>query len=70
MEHSKKLVQHEGLLQDDNEWYAAFNEAINWATAPQLRNLFVTLLTYCNLQDEQIFLIQIGGKCQKTLNII
>jgi hypothetical protein len=44
-----------GLLQDDNEWYAAFNEATNWATAPQLRNLFVTLLTYCNLKDERKF---------------
>ena len=45
----KEACAARGLLQDDNEWYAAFNEAINWATAPQLRNLFVTLLAYCNL---------------------
>ena len=51
----KEACAARGLLQDDNEWYAAFNEAINWATAPQLRNLFVTLLIYCNLQDEQNF---------------
>jgi hypothetical protein len=51
----KEACAARGLLQDDNEWYAAFNEARNWATAPQLRNLFITLLAYCNLQDERKF---------------
>jgi hypothetical protein len=46
------------LLQDDNEWYTTFNEATIWATTPQLCNLFATLLTYCNLQDEQKFFIE------------
>ncbi|KAJ1284859.1 hypothetical protein BS78_03G237300 [Paspalum vaginatum] len=29
-----------GLLNDDNEWYNTFEEATNWATPAQLRNLF------------------------------
>lgn len=44
-----------GLLKDDNEWYKTFDEAASWATAPQLRNLFSTMLLFCDLQDERKF---------------
>ncbi|XP_010490026.1 PREDICTED: uncharacterized protein LOC104767743 [Camelina sativa] len=36
-----------GLLDSDLEWRDAMGEASNWATAAQLRRLFVTLLIYC-----------------------
>lgn len=42
-------------MNDDNEWYHTFDEAANWAIAPQLRNLFVTMLLFCNLNDEHMF---------------
>jgi hypothetical protein len=51
----KEACAARGLLKDDNEWYEAFNEASNWATAPQLRILFTTMLTFCNLEDERKF---------------
>lgn len=35
-----------GLLNDDKEWNDALNEAAQWATAPQLRELFVTILLF------------------------
>jgi hypothetical protein len=44
-----------GLLKDDNEWYKTFDEASNWATASQLRNLFTTILLFCDLQNERKF---------------
>ena len=51
----KEACTARGLLTDDNEWYNAFNEAANWATASQLRYLFVTMLLFCNLKDERKF---------------
>ena len=51
----KEACQAQGLLNDDNEWYHTFDEAANWATAPQLRNLFATMLLFCNLNDEHMF---------------
>jgi hypothetical protein len=44
-----------GLLDDDNEWYCTYQEATNWATSFQLRNLFVIMLTYCQIKDEKEF---------------
>jgi hypothetical protein len=44
-----------GLLGNDQEWYEAFDEAAAWATAPQLRQLFVTMLLFCEVTDERAF---------------
>jgi hypothetical protein len=41
-----------GLLSNDKEWYNAFDEATNWATSGQLRQLFVTMLLFCEVGDE------------------
>ena len=45
-----------GLLGDDKEWYDAFDEAAAWATSSQLRKLFVTMLLFCEVNDEYTFL--------------
>ena len=44
-----------GLLGNDQEWYHAFDEAAAWATSAQLRQLFVTMLLYCEVADEFAF---------------
>jgi hypothetical protein len=36
-----------GLLGDDQEWSHTLNDAAQWATPYQLRQLFVTLLLFC-----------------------
>lgn len=41
-----------GLLGDDREWHDAFDEAAAWATASQLRKLFVTMLLFCEVSNE------------------
>ncbi|GKE67336.1 hypothetical protein Tco_1521497, partial [Tanacetum coccineum] len=38
-----------GLLNDDKEWTHAIVEASFWAMAPQLRDLFVTILLSCDV---------------------
>ncbi|XP_071718001.1 uncharacterized protein [Rutidosis leptorrhynchoides] len=38
-----------GLLNDDKEWTEAISEARVWATGSQLRDLFVTMLLFCNV---------------------
>jgi hypothetical protein len=43
------------LLDDDKEWLSAFDEAATWASPNQLRQLFVTLLLYCQVSDEYEF---------------
>ncbi|XP_077215969.1 uncharacterized protein LOC143850629 [Tasmannia lanceolata] len=40
-----------GLLDGDKEWHDAINEASQWATAGQLRELFVTLLLFCEIAN-------------------
>ncbi|XP_021754741.1 uncharacterized protein LOC110720016 [Chenopodium quinoa] len=40
-----------GLLEGDNEWHEALQAAPTWATAPQLRDLFVTLLIFCEVTN-------------------
>ncbi|XP_077221930.1 uncharacterized protein LOC143855742 [Tasmannia lanceolata] len=40
-----------GLLDGDKEWHDAINEASQWATAAQLRELFVTLLLFCEIAN-------------------
>jgi len=44
-----------GLLGNDQEWYHAFDEAAAWTTSAQLRQLFVTMLLYCEVADEYAF---------------
>ncbi|XP_011685465.1 PREDICTED: uncharacterized protein LOC105448515 [Wasmannia auropunctata] len=37
-----------GLIEDDEEWYRAMNEAKVWMMPRRLRNLFVRILIYCH----------------------
>jgi len=48
----KEACKSCGLLSDDHEWYDAFDEAAAWATSPQLRSLFVTMILFCEVGDE------------------
>ncbi|KAK9724002.1 hypothetical protein RND81_05G040500 [Saponaria officinalis] len=40
-----------GLLDGDDEWNVALNESATWCTAPQLRELFTTILLFCEVTD-------------------
>ncbi|XP_074282727.1 uncharacterized protein LOC141607269 [Silene latifolia] len=40
-----------GLLDGDDEWHTALTEAATWSTARQLRELFVTILLFCEVSD-------------------
>ncbi|XP_074373675.1 uncharacterized protein LOC141714026 [Apium graveolens] len=40
-----------GLLDDDKEWIDCLNEAAIWVTDYELRNLFITILIYCQVSD-------------------
>jgi hypothetical protein len=40
-----------GLLDDDKEWHDALNQASHWASGKQLRELFVTMLIFCEVAD-------------------
>jgi hypothetical protein len=51
----KAACNARGLLGNDQEWYNAFDEAAAWATSPQLRQLFVTMLLFCEVTDEYAF---------------
>ena len=51
----KEACNARGLLSNDQEWYDAFDEAASWATSPQLRQLFVTMLLFCEINDEYAF---------------
>ncbi|XP_020150591.1 uncharacterized protein [Aegilops tauschii subsp. strangulata] len=44
-----------GLLGDDMEWYTAFDEAVKWGMGNQLRQLFVTMILHCAVNDEAAF---------------
>ncbi|GKC63748.1 ATP-dependent DNA helicase PIF1-like protein [Tanacetum coccineum] len=39
-----------GLLNDDKEWTHAIAEAKFWAIRPQLRDLFITILLFCDVR--------------------
>ena len=45
-----------GLVGDDIEWYNAFDEAVKWGMGNQLRQLFVTMILHCVVNDEAGFL--------------
>jgi hypothetical protein len=47
----KEACYARGLLNDDKEWIDAFNEASHWATASQLRELFVAVLFFCEVTN-------------------
>uniref|UniRef100_K3YXY4 ATP-dependent DNA helicase n=2 Tax=Setaria italica TaxID=4555 RepID=K3YXY4_SETIT len=40
-----------GLLDDDNEWDDCIKEASFWASATQMRQLFCTILLFCEVTD-------------------
>ncbi|XP_074337453.1 uncharacterized protein LOC141674642 [Apium graveolens] len=40
-----------GLLDDDKEWMDCLSEASVWATGNELRNLFVTILIFCQVSN-------------------
>ncbi|XP_050290504.1 uncharacterized protein LOC126728763 [Quercus robur] len=40
-----------GLLDDDKEWHEALNHASYWASGKQLRELFVTMLIFCEVAN-------------------
>lgn len=42
------------IIDDDTEWLIAFNEASIWATPLQLRNLFCSLLLFCEVTDPKL----------------
>ncbi|PWZ28212.1 hypothetical protein Zm00014a_038889 [Zea mays] len=73
----KEACRARGLLNDDNEWYNAFDEAARWATSEQLRHLFVTMLLYCEVGDEYAFFEKVWKqltddiqyRMRKTLNL-
>nr|GEX17759.1 hypothetical protein CTI12_AA123990 [Tanacetum cinerariifolium] len=39
-----------GLINDDMEWTKAISEASLWALGPQLRDIFVTMLLFCDVR--------------------
>ncbi|GJY87362.1 DNA helicase [Tanacetum coccineum] len=48
---NKAACQAFGLLSDDEEWVTALQEASAFATAPELRRLFVYMLIFCSISD-------------------
>jgi hypothetical protein len=51
----KDACSARGLLGDDNEWYCAFDEALKWGMGNPLRQLFVTMIIFCGILDENAF---------------
>ena len=45
-----------GLLGDDEEWNEAILEASFWSTSSQIRQLFIIILTFCNINNPIKFL--------------
>ncbi|KAI5593278.1 hypothetical protein BDE02_03G003900 [Populus trichocarpa] len=43
-----------GLLGDDKEWEDVFCEAMTTATSPQIRNLFVSVVLFCDVADLEL----------------
>lgn len=38
-----------GLLNEDKKWHDALEKAAQWSTGPQLRELFATILLFCEV---------------------
>lgn len=47
----KEACFHHGLLECDDEWHLAIADASVHQTGAQLRELFVTLLLFCDISD-------------------
>ncbi|KAK9675584.1 hypothetical protein RND81_11G017000 [Saponaria officinalis] len=47
----KEACSAMGLLNNDKEWHNALQEANQWAMPSQLRELFVTMLLFCEVTD-------------------
>ncbi|KAK9725314.1 hypothetical protein RND81_05G136000 [Saponaria officinalis] len=47
----KEACYARGLLDGDKEWNDALQEASRWANASQLRQLFVTMLLFCEVSE-------------------
>ncbi|XP_056685581.1 uncharacterized protein [Spinacia oleracea] len=47
----KEACNAMGLLEGDTEWHEALQAASSWAHAPQLRELFVTILIFCEVSN-------------------
>ena len=45
----REACQARGLIGDDTEWLALFDEVVQWATSFQLRSLFIIVLVYCDI---------------------
>ncbi|XP_010451099.1 PREDICTED: uncharacterized protein LOC104733194 [Camelina sativa] len=48
---NKEACYIRGLLDDDKEWHDVLKEVAQWASAYQIRYLFVTLLLYCEVAN-------------------
>lgn len=42
-----------GLLDDDKEWHEAMEEAGTWASSKLLREMFITLLLFCEITNPE-----------------
>lgn len=51
----KEACAARGLLGDDTEWLRGFQEAATWGTPYQLRHLFITMLLFCDINDDRAF---------------
>ncbi|XP_038716065.1 uncharacterized protein LOC120009516 [Tripterygium wilfordii] len=47
----KEACNAMGLIGDDREWHDAMDEASQWATSKELRQLFVTLIIFCEVTN-------------------
>ena len=45
----REACQARGLIGDDTEWSCLFDDVVTWATAYQLRHLFMTVLVYYDI---------------------
>jgi hypothetical protein len=47
----KEACREKGLLEDDAEWSQALEEAAHWATGAALRDMFTSMLMFCEVTD-------------------
>ena len=65
-----------GILGDDSEWSNALRQAAQWATGTQLRQLFITIILFCEVGDKkalfdsnwQFMIEDIQYRLQQTFN--
>lgn len=50
----REACRARGLLGYDTEWSFVFDETVLWATPNQLRNLFVTILMFCDVGNASV----------------